>query len=146
MPHEPIPVFRRERTVREDDTDALGHVNNLVWVQWVVELAEAHAAAVGFDFETTVATGGIWVVHRQEIDYQRGAVPGEQIREATWVSEMRGARSLRHSRLTGGDGVVRLSATTAWAWVDARSLRVRRMPSEVKDRFVLVPPEGPDAP
>jgi len=141
--YEPIPVFTRERIVTDEDTDALGHVNNLVWVKWIVDLAEAHSAAVGFDFETTLSTGGMWVVHRQEIDYHRGAEPGERIREATWVSEMRGARSLRHARFTGGDGVVRLSATTAWAWVDAKSLRVRRLPAEVKDRFVTLPAEGP---
>lgn len=145
MAHEPIPVFRRERTVTEDDTDVLGHVNNLVWVRWIVDLAEAHATAVGFDLAATLATGGIWVVHRQEIDYHRGADPGEVIQEATWVSEMRGARSVRHSRFTGADGVVRLTAVTKWAWVDAKSLRVRRLPVQVKERFVTVAPEGPAA-
>ena len=143
MSLEPIPVFRRQRTVHADDTDALGHVNNLVWVKWIVELAEAHAEAAGYDLETTLATGGVWVVHRQEIDYHRGADPGEVIHEATWVSEMRGARSTRHSRFTGEGGDVRIEATTTWAWVDAEGLRVRRIPAEVKARFAIVPPEGP---
>jgi len=141
--HEPIPVFRRERTVTDEDTDALGHVNNLVWVEWIVDLAEAHAAAAGLDFATTLATGGVWVVHRQEIEYLRGADPGERIHEATWISQLRGARSVRHSRFTGGDGVVRLTATTTWAWVDAKSLRVRRLPRELMARFVVVAAEGP---
>lgn len=142
MPELRIPVFRRERSVVARDIDVLGHVNNLVWVKWVVQLAEAHAAALGLDFETCRARGGVWVVHRQELDYHRGAVEGERLVESTWVSEMRGARSVRHARMDGTDGTLRFEARTTWAWVDARTLRARRVPAEVRTAFDLVPPEG----
>jgi acyl-CoA thioester hydrolase len=95
----PVAVFRRERTVSDEDTDALGHVNNVIWVRWLIELTEAHAAAVGLPVGTIRTMGGVWVVHKQELDYHRGALPGETLRESTWVSEMHGATTVRHKRI-----------------------------------------------
>ena len=40
-------VFERTRVVSAEDLDQLGHVNNVVWLRFVVELAEAHARASG---------------------------------------------------------------------------------------------------
>jgi acyl-CoA thioester hydrolase len=132
-------VFRRTRTVVPGDCDALDHVNNAVWVRFVVELANAHSVALGLDLEALRALGGVWVVQRHEIDFHQPASVGDEILEETWVSELRGARCLRHARLRGaGDGRPLLSATTRWAFVDAESGRPRRIPPEVMGRFTPI--------
>ena len=94
---DPAAVFRRSRVVQARDLDALDHVNNVVWVRFVVELANAHSCSVGLDLDTLRGLGGVWVVQRHELDYHRAAGLGDEIDEATWVSEMRGARCLRHA-------------------------------------------------
>lgn len=133
-------VFRHERVVREEDTDFLGHVNNVVWLRFVVRLAERHAASLGFDFETVRKLGGMWIVRRHEIDYHRSATPGQVLVEETWVAEMRGARSVRRSRfLLAEDGSELVSATTQWAFCDADSQRPKRIPRELLDAYTLVP-------
>jgi len=139
-----MPVFERPRVVSERDCDVLGHVNNLRWVRWVVELADAHSAALGFPFEVCHREGRVWVVSEQRLHYRRGAVPGERLTEATWVSEFRGARSVRHSRFTGPAGDVRFEATTDWAFVSVARLRPTRIPKEMQAAFDLVPPAGPE--
>jgi len=130
-----IPIFRRTRTVVPRDIDLLGHVNNLVWVRYVVELAGAHADALGVGFEATRALGGIWIVHRHEVLYHANVPAGATIRETTWVSRMRGASSLRHARFESEAGGVLVEAHTDWAYVDAGSLRPRRVPAELRSRF-----------
>jgi acyl-CoA thioester hydrolase len=140
-----IPILRQTRTVTERDCDVLGHVNNLRWVRWLVELAEAHAAALGFPFEDCRQHGGVWVVRHQDLSYLRGAVPGEQITETTWISELRGARSTRHARFEGPGGEVRFAATTLWAFVDVDTLRPTRVPAEMRTRFDILSPEGEGA-
>ncbi len=137
-----IPVLRRTRTVTERDCDVLGHVNNLRWVRWLVELADAHAEALGFSFESCHERGRVWVVHHQDLHYHQGAVPGEVLTESTWVSEMRGARSVRHARFEGPCGDLRFEATTDWAFIDVATMRPRRVPSEMRERFDLVPADG----
>jgi len=131
-------VFRRERSVRSMDIDALGHVNNAVWVGFIVELATAHADARGFGWRRNREFGGQWIVSRHEIDYLRPALEGEKLLEETWVEEFRGARSTRCSRFTrAADGTVLLRAVTLWAWVDLHTLRPRRIPPEVIEGYPL---------
>lgn len=132
-------IFRHERVVREDDTDFLGHVNNVVWVRFVVRLAERHAASLGFDFETVRDLGGMWIVRRHEIDYRRSATPGQALVEETWVAEMRGARSVRRSRFSlADDGAELVSATTQWAFCDVDTQRPKRIPRELLDAYTIV--------
>jgi acyl-CoA thioester hydrolase len=133
-----IPIFRRTRTVAPRDIDLLGHVNNLVWVRYVVELAAAHADALGVGFEATRARGGIWIVRRHDVLYRANVPVGATIREATWVSVLRGALSLRHSRFESEAGALLVEATTEWAYVDATTLRPRRVPAQLRSRFDLV--------
>jgi acyl-CoA thioester hydrolase len=133
-----IPVFRQHRTVPTRDTDELAHVNNVVWVRYVVDLAFAHSGALGLDLDTYRKLGGFWIVRRHQIDYHDSAAAGDEIIGETWVSEMRGARSVRHACFFSGDGQRRLvSATTLWAFVDAKTLRPRRVPQGVAERFVV---------
>jgi acyl-CoA thioester hydrolase len=130
------PVFRRVRTVTEADTDQFYHVNNVVWLQFVIELADAHSRAEGLDPDTYRRIGGLWIVRRHEIDYHAPAAAGENILEETWVSEFRGARSVRRSRFSlQTDGRPLVNAVTHWAYVNARTLKPRRIDSEVLGRF-----------
>lgn len=139
-------VFRHHRVVREQDTDFLGHVNNVVWVRLVVRLAERHAASLGFDFETVRGMGGLWIVRRHEIDYRRSAIAGQELLEETWISEMRGARSVRRSRfLLADDGAELVSATTHWAFCDPDTQRPKRIPRQLLDAYTIVSPRERDS-
>jgi acyl-CoA thioester hydrolase len=140
-----IPIFRRARQVAPRDVDLLGHVNNLVWVRYVVELAAAHADALGVGFEATRALGGIWIVRRHDVLYHANVAAGATIRESTWISALRGALSLRHARFEREDGALLVEAHTEWAYVDATTLRPRRVPAEVRGRFDVVEAAAGDA-
>lgn len=130
-----IPIFRRHRTVAPRDIDLLGHVNNVVWVRYVVELAAAHADALGVGFESTRKLGGIWIVRRHDILYHANVSGGATIQEITWISSLRGALSVRHARFESEAGAVLVEAHTEWAYVDAATLRPRRVPASLRERF-----------
>jgi acyl-CoA thioester hydrolase len=131
--------FRRTLQIGTEHVDELGHVNNLVWVRLVLDLATAHSNSVGLDARAYRKIGAWWIVHRQEIDYHAPAFPGEKIVEETWISSMRGARSVRESRFTRvTDGALLLSARTTWAYVDAKSHRPRRIDQRVLEALPVV--------
>jgi acyl-CoA thioester hydrolase len=130
------PVFRRSRIISDTEIDELGHVNNVVWVRLVMELAGAHSRAVGLDLAAYRRLGGIYVVRRHELDYLHPAFPNDEVREETWIAQMRGARTLRRARFTRkSDGARLLESTSHWAFVDFLTQRPRRLPSEVLERF-----------
>ncbi len=131
-------VFQRPRKVEPRHIDHLGHVNNAVWLRFVVGLADAHSSALGFDFERLRALGGLWIVRRHEIDYDAPGFEGDELVEETWVEQMKGARSVRACRFTRPrDGTLLLRALTTWAYCDFTSQRPRRIPPEILAAFTL---------
>ncbi len=140
-----IPIFRRERTIEAKHIDVLGHVNNLAWLRFALDLADAHASALGFGFEGLKGRGLVWVVRHQDLHYEQSGFLGERIHEATWVSELRGARSLRHARFRSASGRLLFAANTEWALVDLAKLRPRRAPPDLVAAFDLVTREAGEA-
>lgn len=117
--------FTRTFTALPEHIDALGHVNNTVWVQWIQDLATAHwdAAARPEDHAAF-----FWVVVRHEIDYRGNIGPGDHVTGSTWIEgEARGATSLRRVEFTDAGGRRLVSAATTWAMLDRASGRLARV-------------------
>ena len=72
----PIPPFQLDISIKAGDIDELGHVNNVVYLSWVQDVAIAHWA-----FLTTPEHRAryAWVALRHEIDYAAQALPGDSI-------------------------------------------------------------------
>lgn len=127
-------AFARIRTVRPDDTDQFGHVNNLVWLRFTLELATAHSVSLGWDAARYREAGVVWIVHRHEIDYLRPALPGDSMREETWIEEMRGARCLRAYRFSLAEKTL-VEARTTWVLTRTASGRACRVTPELLEAF-----------
>ena len=115
------------------DIDALGHVNNVVYLRWVQEAAVAHwrAAAAPADQEVLA-----WVVVRHEIDYKRPALPDEEIVAATWVGAASRLTFERHTELRrAADGKVLAVARTLWCPIDRTTGRPTDVSDDVRARF-----------
>lgn len=115
--------------VSSDDIDQLGHVNNVVYVRWVQEVAAAHWESVA---PRALREKYYWVVLRHEINYKSPAVAGDAITGETWVGEHNGARFDRFVRLTNANtGKVLAEAKTTWCMLDASGMRPQRITAEI---------------
>ena len=93
--------FERVFPVADADIDELGHVNNVVYLRWVQEIAVAHwRAAAPADLQTEV----VWVVLRHEIDYKRPARAGDLVNGRTWVGDATGSRFERFTEFVRAPG------------------------------------------
>lgn len=122
-----------------EDIDDLGHVSNLVYVRWVLEVALAHSAAVGWDNAAYRRLGAIWVVRRHEIDYLSSVLPGERVAVTTWVEAVKGVSSIRRTgmrRLKDGGEVCRASST--WAFIDLVTGKPRKISDDVRAAFPIL--------
>ncbi|HEV8149859.1 MAG TPA: acyl-CoA thioesterase, partial [Gemmatimonadales bacterium] len=68
--------FELSITVRPADIDALGHVNNVVYLRWMQQAATAHWEQAA---SPAIRAQVGWVVIRHEIDYKAPAFVGEQL-------------------------------------------------------------------
>jgi len=116
------------------DIDELGHVSNLVYLRWVLDVAMAHSRAAGWDYADYRALGLVFMVRRHEIDYVAQVTLGQDLLASTWVDSWRLASCVRKTELSR-DGVVVARAATTWAMIGLASGRPQRIPDELLAGF-----------
>ena len=127
MTHSPS-IYSHVFQVPESALDQNGHVNNVVYVQWMQDLAIDHYQARG-GHEVELDTKMTWVAHTHHIEYFKPAFAGDEIRAVTWVSDFKAASSLRCYRfLRSADNTLLAKGETDWVFVDAERGRPRRIP------------------
>ena len=131
-------IYRYEFTVPESAVDINGHVNNVVYVQWMQDVAVLHSDSVE-GTRAMHAAGGTWVVRSHTIEYLSPAFAGEEVVALTWVVNFRRVRSIRrHKFFRKNDNTLLARGETEWVFVDAESGTPRKIPEEVMRLFPLV--------
>ena len=127
----PTP-FTLELTVQAEDTDRLGHANNVVYVRWLENVSWAHIESLGMTWELHEACGKAMAITRTEIDYLASANTGDRLILGTWLTDYDGRfRSARQFQLVRPvDGRTLMRATSTHACVDLKSQRPSRAPKE----------------
>jgi len=131
----PADAFGLRLAVLPEDIDQLGHVNNVVYLRWVQEIATAHWHALATPEDQARL---LWVVMRHEINYKRSAQLGDQIDARTWVGDATPRAFERYTEIRrGADGKVLANALTLWCPVDHRTLKPVDVGDSVRERFAI---------
>jgi acyl-CoA thioester hydrolase len=133
--NEPIPAaaFALEITATDADMDELGHVNNVVYLGWIQDVAKAHWFAVSTPEEVAAQA---WVAVRHEIDYKRPAVSGDRLVARTWIGAVSRVTSERFVEIRKQDTMELLvSCRTVWASINRVTGRPMRTDPALMDRF-----------
>jgi len=98
--------------VEPADIDRLSHVNNVVYLRWVQDIAVAHWQAVA---SATDQEKYLWIIVRHEIDYKQPARLGDVIVAKTWVGAATRIKFDRHTEMRrASDGILLANARTVW--------------------------------
>jgi acyl-CoA thioester hydrolase len=129
----PRIIFKHPITISPSDIDEMGHVNNVVYLRWVQDVAEAHwKNAAPEELRSKYA----WVVLRHEIDYKSPAVLNDLLIGTTWVDLPDGARSTRHVEIFNQTtNKLSAKARTTWCLLSASTLRPKRVETDITDIF-----------
>jgi acyl-CoA thioester hydrolase len=138
------PVYEHPIDVTHAEIDMLGHVNNLVYLQWMIDAAVAHSSAQGWSGQRYLDLGSGWIVRSHWIKYLQPAFVDDRITVRTWVAETRRATSRRRYEILRVDDAARLAtASTDWAFIDFQRQTPVRIPPEVSDAFIALGDEPP---
>lgn len=128
--------------VPDNANDANGHVNNIVYVHWMQDVAIRHSDAQGCTADKYQHLGSSWVVRSHLIEYLRPAFAGDEIEIQTWVCNMKRTRSMRCYRfLRCADRTLLARSETDWVYVDNLTGKPKKIDSAVSEAFDLVAPE-----
>lgn len=121
------------------EIDALGHVNNVVYQQYLERAAVEHSAHLGFDLARYREFGGVFVMRRIGIEYLRPAIEGDALAVTTWLADMRGTRAVRRYEIRkDGSPDLLVTAEALWVWVDLAAMRPRPLPAALLDAFTAI--------
>jgi acyl-CoA thioester hydrolase len=130
-PSNAMPVFNRLFTVPSTAIDRNGHVNNVVYVQWMQDLAVAHWNSVGGEV-VNAELGCTWVARSHHIEYLRPAHEGDELEALTWVANIGRVRSLRkYAFRRTGDGRLIARGETDWVFVSVSDGRPAPIPKSI---------------
>jgi acyl-CoA thioester hydrolase len=124
-----IHRFVRPFRVRHYELDASGHLQGVNLVRYMQEAAIEASTDLGFSPDWYRQQGTGWVVRRLFVHYDFPATYGDEIEVATWLSIMRGVRSLREYDVTlkaSGRRVARGRAE--WVYMDFQTGQPSRVP------------------
>lgn len=134
----PNGIYTRRIVVSRADLDQNRHVNNLVYVRWMQDVAIEHSAAGGWPMERYLAGQSGWVVKSHFIEYLHPSGDGDELALDTWVDEIKASSCTRRYRFVRErDAKPIVTASTVWVYIDLASGRARRIPEELRAAFPI---------
>ena len=125
-----MSIFETNYTVVTSDIDELNHVNNVVYLQWIQNIANLHWRQLKQGADTSAYA---WVVIRHEIDYLGQALLGDSIVAKTWVGKTGGIRSVRHVDFYKNNKCI-VKAQTTFCLVNSKSFK----PTRITDQILMM--------
>ncbi len=125
--------FKTEIRVSKTAIDTLKHVNNVVYLQWVQDVAEQH-----WNESTDAALREklVWVVVNHFIEYKAPAFEKDVLILKTWVEKYSGVTSERHTEIIRKeDDKLLVKAKTLWCLLDKDSGKPMRITDALKAKF-----------
>ncbi|HRG01057.1 MAG TPA: thioesterase [Bacteroidia bacterium] len=119
--------------ILQSDIDENGHVNNIIYLKWVQDIAIAHWSSVA---SSEMKAQLLWVVSRHEIDYLKSAFLNSNLMAKTWVTDPQGAKSDRFVEIIDmNNNTIITKIKTTWYLLDAVTKRPKRIDSEITRVF-----------
>ncbi len=125
------PVFTQTRLICETDLDELRHVNNVVYLKFLQEVAIRHWDSLA---PQEIRDSIRWIVRKHEIEYLYPARLHDRIELITWVSSAAGVSSERCYEIHL-NGKVIVKARTLWIAVDPVTQKPMRISDAIKQLF-----------
>ena len=128
-----------EILVSKETIDRNGHVNNLFYLQWMNDVAIAHADSLGSSIDECLALGGSWFARTHTMTYLGAAFEDEHLVISTWVSELNKISCQRHySLVRQSDNKELFKAETYWIFASAKTGKPMKIPTLIYERFAAV--------
>ncbi len=143
------PFLIKEIHVQPSMLDVNGHVNNIVYVQWMQDIAIEHADSAGFGNELNGTASCNWVAKCHHIEYRQSAFANDTVLAATWIAKTRKVGCQRkytfHRKSEAALPLLLAHAQTDWVLVDSENGRPQKIPAEALNRIKALG-DTPDIP
>ena len=115
-------------------TDCGGVVYYANYLNFLEEARTEFFAQRGFSIKGLADSGTMFVVARQEVDYNSPALYGDELEITTTVGDISAVKIIFENEIRNQDGKVTTKAKTILVCVD-KNLKPKAIPSEIRNKF-----------
>jgi acyl-CoA thioester hydrolase len=121
-------IFDLNLQVQPEHIDILGHVNNVVYIQWMQDVALAHIEALGLGLTQYLELKHAMVAVEHHVQYRKAAIEGDELILRTWLDHIDALYSYRqYAFYRPKDQSILFVGNTKWACIEIATGRPKRM-------------------
>ena len=121
-------IFDLNIQVLPEHIDLLGHVNNVLYVHWMQDVATAHIEQLGLGLAQYLQLKHAMVAVEHHVQYRKAAFEGEDLILRTWLDDLNTLYSFRqYVFYRPKDQSILFVGQTKWACIEIESGRPKRM-------------------
>ncbi|TNC79982.1 MAG: acyl-CoA thioesterase [Oleiphilus sp.] len=126
--------------VSPEDTDRLGHTNNVRYLAWLEQIAWMHITSLGCGWDEMEQAGYAMAITRTEIDYRAASYANDSLVLGTWITEndRRFTCARAFELIRESDRKTLLTASMRFACINLNNGHPARMP----ELFILALERG----
>lgn len=117
------------RKIDYAEVDADFNQNLGAFFKLIQEAAVLHSERVGYDTQTLLDKGEVWILNALEAEIYRYPQLREEVSVVTWHKQSKGFKAFRDFSVHAG-GEKLAAASSLWLYLDTRRKRLTRVPAE----------------
>ena len=123
-------IFEIEKKVKQKHLDEFNHVNNVQYLYWVQEVAQAHWDKL--NEKKSIYHDGSWIVRSHKIEYKNFTNLNDKIIISTYVKNAEGFLSERivTIKLKKSKKIL-IKCITKWCFVQLNTLKLKKIPQKI---------------
>ena len=128
-----MKTLEKEITVSKNDLDDLNHVNNVIYIHWVQEIAKEHWKSL---VSNEIIKNYYWVLLEHQIKYLNPALLNDKIMIKTYIEKTEGIRSNRIVEIyNSNNDKLLVKSKTIWCLINAKTNKPNRITDEIRKAF-----------
>ena len=128
-----MKILEKEITVSKNDLDDLNHVNNVIYIHWVQEIAKEHWKSL---VSNEIIKNYYWVLLEHQIKYLNPALLNDKIMIKTYIEKTEGIRSNRIVEIyNSNNDKLLVKSKTIWCLINAKTNKPNRITDEIRKAF-----------
>ena len=126
-------TLEKEIIVSKNDLDELNHVNNVIYIHWIQEIAKNHWKSL---VSSEIIKNYYWVLLEHQIKYLHPAFLGDKIILKTYIEKTEVVKSNRIVEIYNTDtNKLLVTSKTIWCLINAKTNKPNRITDEIREAF-----------
>ncbi len=126
-----MEIYETRIKVGKDHLDFNNHVNNLIYMQWALDISREHWLS-RIDYE--IDEKYFWMVRTHHVEYKKQAFLNDEVTIQTHVAGYRGPFSDRIVKIFK-DKELLVEVKSNWCLIERETQKLKRVPDEIQELF-----------